>query len=100
VAREKAYEEEYEDPPPDPLFGNAQGSAGITPLADLLLDMASAVIKLNILLQEAEDDEFKAVTGRLGVFRGLVDNLPTSPRARRAVGFRVAKKITVKKGRV
>jgi hypothetical protein len=84
-----------EDPPPEPLTGGPPGDVDDSELSGLLGEMACGALKLGMLLSEADEDRWRAVSGRLQTFIDLVRQLPDRPRARRQVGFRV----TVRKPR-
>lgn len=59
---------------------------------DLLLELAVGVLRLNVHLAEADEEEWKGSAARLRLFMDLVGQLPSSPRKRRVVGFKVASK--------
>ncbi len=75
----------------EPLTAHVAGS-GDGALGDLLLELITAVVRLNVLLGEADESEFRAARGRLGTLRKAMDELPTEPRARRRVGFKTPQK--------
>jgi hypothetical protein len=69
-------------------MGSVSVAGNSDQLADLLLELVSAVVKLNVLLIEAPEDEFKIVRGRLVFFRRMVEDLPTRPSPKQAMGFK------------
>ncbi len=81
---------DWEDPLPDPLVGSPPARCE-DPTADLLVDLVGDVARLHVLLEGADEDEWRGFARRLQQFRSLVDNLPTGPRSRRRVGFRTSK---------
>lgn len=85
---------EYEDDLADPVIELIQGGPPSdiqSPVADMLLNMASMVTMLGVQLAEADDVEFKAVKPRLEFLKGLVAALPTEPQKRRTrIGFKVS----------
>lgn len=90
-----------EDPSIVALQGGPAGSAGADELSSLVLEMLCAVTKLQILLIEADEDDFKVVAPRLGALVQSVARLSMTPKPRRRVGFKVpvAKKRRAKRGR-
>lgn len=92
-------DEEYEDDeefwedeaPLDTTNAFASAPDGPTMLADLLLELSSAMMKLRVLLTEAEEAEFMAVVPRYAALLEEVDKLPTEPTRRRKIGFKVEK---------
>ncbi len=57
------------------------------PLSELLHELSLGLFKTHLLLSEATPEQWKAYAGRLDVLKGLVSTFPTSPRARRSMGF-------------
>jgi hypothetical protein len=79
--------DETEDAPVEALSGSVAGSGGADELSGLLLELTVAAVKAAVLLSEADEDDWRAVSGRLNSFLSVVEGLPTSPRPRRRVGF-------------
>jgi hypothetical protein len=98
-----ACEDDWDDDEVDPDFvedllidvalsHHAESPDGTQVLPDLLLDLTTMTARLNVLMAEAEEEEWKAAWPRLHAFLEQVGKLPTGPRARRPVGFRVREK--------
>lgn len=60
-----------------------------TVVADLLLELTMATTRLRILLSEADEDEYKAVKPRMDAFIDELCRIPTDPRKRTTIGFKV-----------
>lgn len=95
----RACEECEEEPGVEPLPGSASLSGGPDALSELLLELTAGALRAAILLAEADNDDWQVVGGRLAAFRGIVEQFPTSPRARRRLGFRVEPKPKPKRKR-
>lgn len=78
---------EDEDAPVEALPGAVAGSGGPEELAAGLLEMAAQGLKIAVLLAEADEDDWRAISGRLDTFLGIVGQFPTKPKPRRRVGF-------------
>lgn len=96
VAMFKGYAEEeefpaefgYEDVPTDALHGHAisEPVAG-NDAANSILQLIAQVRVLEVLLLDAEENEFAAVARRLTMLKEAVAALPTKAPPRRKVGF-------------
>lgn len=71
------------------LPGSPPQDIGSGALSDFVLELVSATTKLHVLLTEADEDGVRAVRARLDLFRRLVAELPTEPRPKRSIGFRL-----------
>lgn len=63
-------------------------SAGHQEAGALLLELVPALIRLHILLSEAEEDEFRVLQPRLRAFLECADNLPRVATPQRRLGFK------------
>ena len=61
-------------------------------LSDLLLELTINIVRLRMLMEEAEEGEFKAVFRRLASFHAEVARLPKSPALKEPMGFKAPKK--------
>lgn len=108
VAMFKGYAEEeefpaefgYEDVPTDALPGHAisEPVAG-NDAANSILQLIAQVRVLEVLLLDAEENEFKAISQRLEMLRRAVVELPTKALPRRRLGFVAPEPTTKRKGR-
>lgn len=57
---------------------------------DLLLDISAALLRAAVYLSEADEDDWKAFGPRLATMRSVFAQLPTEPKKRRSIGFRMA----------
>lgn len=87
----KANDDDFwdEDPGIVALQGGPAASGGSDELSSLVLELLCAVTKLQILLIEADEDDFKVVAPRLGALVQSVARLSMTPKPRRRVGFKV-----------
>jgi hypothetical protein len=88
-----AYEEDddIEDPPTEALPGSAS-PGGESELAQGLLLLCGEILKMGVLLTEADEEAWKSIHHRYTAFRSLVAGLPSGPTPRRKVGFKVEKR--------
>lgn len=82
---EEFWEEKEEVLIPTDALANAPD--GPTMLADLLLELTAYTTRLRILLEEAEEGEFKAIVPRYQGFIDEVQRLPTQATKRTPIGF-------------
>ena len=83
---------EPDDPPTEMLASPlASSSSGADVVAEALLALTGEVVKLSVLLLEADEDEMRLVGPRLKLFQTVVASLNTTPRPRRRMGFGVPK---------
>lgn len=89
----------YEDVPTDALHGHAisEPVAG-NDAANSILQLIAQVRVLEVLLLDAEENEFAAVTRRLNMLKEAVRLLPIKALSRRKVGF-VPPEPTKRKGK-
>lgn len=57
-------------------------------VAELLLELTINVVRLRMLMDEAEEGEYKAAFKRLQTFYDELERLPNSPTFKRPMGFR------------
>lgn len=79
-----------EYPPLEALPGSVT-QAGESELANGLLLLCGEILKMGVLLAEADEEAWKAVRHRYAAFKALVAGLPEGPTPRRKVGFKVVK---------
>lgn len=79
-----------EESSPEALSGSPPHDVGNGELGTLLVQMCSMLTSTLILLSEADEDEFRAVSNRLAAFLSLSEQLKEAlPKQRRPLGFRV-----------
>lgn len=78
----------YEDEQMDVLVGSVQSAGDHSALADLLLELTSASTKVAILMSELDEDEYRGIAPRLVAFLSMVQQIPTTARRRRKIGFK------------
>ena len=61
-------------------------------MSDLLLELTINVVRLRMLMEDAEEGEFKAVFKRLSSFHAEVTKLPKEPTPREPLGFKAPSK--------
>lgn len=82
-------EEEYEEEVVEALVGGSpSGSGGPEELSGLLMDLVVATRKLELLLAEADHQDFMAVRPRLIAFLTGVSKLNVEPPEPKRLGFR------------
>lgn len=94
--RPKAYEDDDEPV----TIGNGSvdaGNSGVEALGELILDLTLGMVKVRVLLEEADEDAWKVLKPRLDRFRDEIQRLPSAPRARRRIGFGPAAKVKPKR---
>lgn len=93
---------EDEESPIEAGPGAVATAGGADVLGDALLELYGAVRKLQVLVSEVDEDEFRVIRPRLDLLKGAVADLPDSVQPKRRVGFRVVagrRKVTKKRGR-
>lgn len=86
-------EDEYtDDPSPVELESGMADVTGESTINEALLELIPHVVKLQILLLEADSDEHKNVADRLRCFKGLVQALPENGSERKRMGFNQGQK--------
>ena len=68
------------------------GDEGRSGLADFILELAMGLTKLGMLLTEADEDDWRALGGRLALLQKSAEAIPGGPRPKRRVGFRAPEK--------
>lgn len=91
-------EDDIEDAPVDALPSGAPSgiSDNVEVLAEHILELTCSLVKLNILLTEADEREWSAVKARLAALRRATELIPKAPTQRRTMGFK-GKQTRVKK---
>lgn len=80
---------EYEDDDIVEIIASPSVSpGGDSALAGVLLQMTGELAQLNVLLNEADEDDWRALRPRLTAFFKAVSALPNAPKAKRRIGFR------------
>lgn len=90
----------YEDVPTDALHGHAisEPVAG-NDAANSILQLIAQVRVLEVLLLDAEENEFAAIKNRLGMLKEAVTALPDKAKPRRRLGFAPPEPTTKKRGK-
>src|SRR5690606_32426258 len=57
-------------------------------MADLLLELTTNVVRLRLLMEEADEGEYKAAFKRLRAFREETSRLPAGPAPSTPMGFK------------
>jgi hypothetical protein len=68
-------------------MGSASPAGGADVVGDALLELYAAVMKLAVLVAEADEDEFRVIAPRLALLKAAVGCLPTAPAPRKRMGF-------------
>jgi hypothetical protein len=63
-------------------------AGGLEVMGDGLLQLYAEIVKLAVVLREAEPEEFRVLVPRLRLLKDAVAALPLEPRPRHMVGFR------------
>lgn len=90
--RGEGYEnDDLEDPPPD-AFGGGVSTVGEDSIAQGIVDLTAEAFKLVIYVKEMDADAFKAIRGRLALFKDIVSQIPEQGRPAKVVGFKAPEK--------
>lgn len=82
------WDDDWVEVPVETISGSANGAPGNDdPLADMILELCAATTKLHVFLSEANEEQWSTLLPRYLLLRALFQELPTSPRATRPVGF-------------
>lgn len=84
-------EDDYEDAPVEALSGNIQSMGDTSEMGTVILMLTGELTKLEILLGEVDEDEFRKLSPRLGRLLGVLARIPR-PRALRRLGFQMPSK--------
>jgi hypothetical protein len=66
---------------------------GMSETGELLMEMTIQTVRLQIMMAEADEQEWKTFGPRYAAFVSAVGNLPRAPTPRRAMGFKAVRKV-------
>jgi hypothetical protein len=72
-------------------------ASGVEALGELLLDLTLGMLKVRVLLEEADEDVWKVLGPRLARVHDEISRLPSAPRPRRRIGYGPASKVKSKR---